>query len=237
MRPRRAQHGFTLIELIVATTIMSITFTALYFVFNTSIRAGRRGEADMTTYQQTRYALDLFERDLQCLVPGTEHLFVGDGDEVEFFTISAPLDVEVHEGSCVLWVRYALDKGDNGARVLVREEAIVESPLPAASADSDEIEAFRVNLGKRETFPLVDAALDFELRYLWYPDIHPPEPDVRIIELSRNEEEWGVPQAIGVELTVVDDFAETGRITFSNTIAFRANSSRYDEERITGRGT
>ncbi len=67
-RGSAARPGFTLLEVILATTIFAITISALFVTFRTGIRAWETGHLASETFQTARIAKDVVVRDLHNIV-------------------------------------------------------------------------------------------------------------------------------------------------------------------------
>jgi general secretion pathway protein J len=64
LNSRKHSHGFTLIEILIATAILSIILAALYSTFFLSFRAIEGMDESMTKLQETRKAIDILRREL-----------------------------------------------------------------------------------------------------------------------------------------------------------------------------
>ncbi len=230
---RRA--GFTLAELVVTTTILTLVMTAVYTAFGSTLRAWRRGEANLQSYQDGRTSMSILARELGCILGGSEHLFEGKHNELEFFTVSPPMDIKKGEDARVLWVRYHYNRTGH---TLMRQEAVVEKPLPLQPAEGAELDKTRVKLGKKHSFDLAakDNVLGLEITYYWVPPVErvadePPEW-VEPIEMKENRQGWGLPQGLRATLTVRDANSQSGKATFSFRTAFRGPTTPYNEERL-----
>ncbi len=240
-RLARNTSGFTLAELIIASTLISLVMAGVCFAFNTSIRTWRRGEADLQAYQDARIALSILSRELECVVSGSEYLFEGDHNELEFYALAPPMYVEEDEGPRVLWVRYRTTTDpEANTTILVREEALVESALPIVRPDDrDHARATPiVERGKRHKFELASDVMDFEIRYIWMPALEPemalerqpvPEWIAPVVE-DENPAGAGLPQALRIALTVADPNTEAGQTTFTSFVAFRGPTTRRTED-------
>ncbi len=231
---KRTQPGFTLAELIVASTLISIVMASVYTAFNSTLRVRRLGEANLHTYQDARIALTVLSRELNCIVGGSEHLFEGEDDQFEFFAVTPPMNVEEGKGPRLMWVQYRYSRPQ---KALFREEAVVDEPLPLRRRDEDTVDRSRIKLGRKRKFEFATDVLDFEVWYCWVPPPpkrKPGEPPVLVdpIILEENRQGWGLPQGLKVALTLEDPNASSGRTTFSSSITFRGPTTSYKAERL-----
>lgn len=230
----RPHAGFTLAELLVATTLLAIVMTAVYTAFGSTLRAWRLGEANLHTFQDARTALSIMSRELNCALGGAEHLFQGKDDEFEFFTVSPPMNVAKGEGARVLWVKYRYNRT---GKSLVRQEAIVEKPLPLRPPEGEKVDEGRIKLGRKHKYDLAsDSVLGFKVKYYWIPPVErkpdaPPEW-IEPIVLDESREDWGLPQGIQVKLTLKDINSESGKTTFTYRMSFRGPTTPYNEKKI-----
>jgi len=230
----RIPTGFTLAELIVATTVLTVVMTAVYTAFGSTIRAWRVGESQLHVFQDARTALSVMSHELGCLLGGTQHLFQGEDDEVEFFTVTPPMNVDKGEGPRVMWVRYRFNRTGH---TLVREEALVTDPLPMAPRGSGEVDPSRIKMGRKYKFEIALNVRDLAFSYYWIPPVEtkpnePPPQWVAPVILERSEEGWGLPQGLRVDLTIQDDTATGEETTFSLATAFRGPTTPYNENKI-----
>lgn len=243
---RAAQAGFTLMELIVASLLTSIVLGGVYTAFSTAIVTARHGEAGIRNYQTTRIASSVLVQELQCVITGSEHLFEGDDDELTFFAVTQPMDVEDGEHPQIMRVRYRLkDDPHSRAKILVREEAAVKGPLPLRPPEeSEDVKAERIKLGPEKTFELAGGLAGLELAYYWVPP--PPEEtgeeapapgSIPYVVMEESREGWGLPQAVKATFTVEDPNSESGETAFSTFVAFNAQTTPYDEDSFDEEGT
>ena len=233
---RVTQGGFTLAELIVATTLLTLVMAAVYTAFNSTMRTLKGAEENLQTYQDARTALDVMSRELSCFIGGSEHLFEGKDDEFEFFAVARPMDVEKGEDARALWIRYYYNRS---GKTMVRQEAFVKDALPLKPPGDQEVDVERIHLGRKSKFVLASRVKKFEVSYYWTPIVErrPEDPPewVEPIVLDRNEKKWGLPQGIKVALTLEDSQTESGTVTFTSSIVFRVQPTPYDEDRVGGR--
>lgn len=237
-RPRRRQQGFTLAEMLVASTLLTIVLGGAYTAFSTTSRAWRVGEKNYATFQDARGTLALLERELQSTIGAASYLFEGTNDTLTFLTLSAPLDPEEGEGNHVMWVRYRLKKDrDKEGAVIVREEARVLSALPEAPSGEDGFQDHDpIKKSREDAYELAQGVVGWELDYVWIPRIRQPhdQPPVPIdpIVLTESRAGWGLPQAVRITLVLKNENADTGNSTFYLTVPFYGRTSAYDERRM-----
>jgi prepilin-type N-terminal cleavage/methylation domain-containing protein len=238
-RGRGMNAGFTLAELLVATTLITIVMGAVYSSMTNSLRAWRIAESDMAVYQTARTAMDIMTRELQCVIPGAAHLMEGENNELTFFAVTPPLEVEDGEGPRALQVRYRIGgRGQGDKRALVREESVVESALPLVPPGEDPVDKGRLKLGREREFDLATGVEDFQIEYYWQPPTEewpqrkpdePPEPMEMIVE-HEHREKWGLPQGIRLTLSLRDPNHEGEVLEFTSFVAFRGPSSYYNRQ-------
>jgi len=180
---RRSQAGFTLAELLVASVLLSIVLGGVYVAFSTGIRLWRHGESTLSAYQDARTSMAILTRELHCVVRGTEHLFEGKDDSFAFYALVPPMDVEDGAETQVMWVQYRLKNNPEGVgETLVREEALVEGPIPLAEPGEDDVDLSRIKLGRKRKFEVASNVLSFDVSYYRVPfaegiqDVPAPAP-------------------------------------------------------------
>ena len=75
---RRHSHGFTLIEILIATAILSVVLVAIYSTFSLGYRAIEGMDESMMKLQETRKAIDILRRELDaaCYDAGEDRTFL-----------------------------------------------------------------------------------------------------------------------------------------------------------------
>ena len=228
----RNRAGFTLAELLVASVLMSAVMASVYGMFSSTLRTSRLGEANYKTYEDARMTLGLIARELQAIPPGTFHLFEGKDDEITFYTLSPPMNVEDGQGPRMLKVKYRL-KGSvaRGGATLIREESVVKSALPVEEQRGDTIDTTRIRLGRRHNFEMATEIKAFELYYHWlaprsYENAAAYQPRPVLIQ-TKNPKGWGIPAGIQVSLTLVDpgDDLGDGMTNFTSYVVYRSPTS------------
>ncbi len=96
-QPRQHQPGFTLLEIMLAVTILALVMTAVYGIWSTSLTAWKRGMAVTESLQRGRVVLETLDELAKSAVfsPGNSSLYevIGDtdpalGSSVSFITAS-----------------------------------------------------------------------------------------------------------------------------------------------------
>ncbi len=237
--PTKRCSGFTLAELIVATTIITIVMTAVYTAFSSTLRVRRMSETGMHGYQDARIALNIMKRELNCVLPGSNYLFQGDDDEFEFFAVVPPMNIELGKGPRVMWIQYRFNRSKN---ILERKEAALKKPLPQKKPDEDDLE-HPPDLDSKETFEFAVNVESFDVEYYWMPEPErekdEPPQYIEPVILKENPLGWGLPRAVKVSLKITDPHGETRErrrdepeTTFNQMVAFQIQTDKYDPERL-----
>ena len=226
------RNGFTLIEMLVATVLLSIVMGSVYTLFHSVIRSWRAVEQDCDIYQDARAAITLFRHEAANIAAGAGHLFEGEEDEVTMFVVSEPLDLEDSEGPHLMRVRYRFKKGDDE---LLREEALVETALPKVPPPDHELDRTRIKLKREEEFVVASGVRSFSLTYLWLPvperfDPKMPPDWIDAIEADEHRERWGLPQGIEMHLELYDPGDPEKTLELTATVPVRAPTRMLMEE-------
>lgn len=230
MRPApSSESGFTLAELIVASTIVVLVMGAVYASFGTSLLLWRRGEADFAMYQEARTALALLERELQNVVPGAAPLFEGEDDELTFFAVAPPLDVSEGPGARVLRIRYRVRPNPSGpGRILTRDEANLDSEIVIDADPAGGIDVRNIETGRDRRFDLAAGVHRFDVQYHYLRargeaatalGVNPLEPEVADEHVAGRP----LPRAVEVTLVMIDPGTATGETTFQALVPIRGN--------------
>lgn len=204
-RARRAR-GFTLAEVLVATTLISIIMGSVYTLFNSTTRAWRDSEGKFDSYQGARTSLAILKREIDNVVAPAGYFFQGDKDSFEMVVVSEPFNVENSEGRHMMWVRYRYNRT---GRELIRDEALVEMALPKQPPRGQAIDRGRLKMRRRERFVVATNVQQFSVRYVWIPiqpqrDKKQPPTPVTPVYADRHEEGWGLPAGMEIRMTVFD---------------------------------
>lgn len=238
MRPQRRRHseGFTLVELLVASTVLAVVLGTVYTAFSSSVSMWKIGEADTATYQDARISLDVVSRELQNMVRGAAHLFEGTKDEFQFYAVTRPMNVDDGTAPRVLRITYRVKSNPRGeGKLLVREESPVEGPLPTAPRDGA-MEEKDVELGSESMFELAASVRRFEIHYYYLQPtedagvLGAAEEAPAVFDIRENfDTTLGIPQAFRIDLTMDDPNAEDEDVFFSTYAVMRGAPVRKKE--------
>lgn len=227
-RERRA--GFTLVELIVASTLLTIVLAGVYTTFSTSVRVWRSAESNYQTYEGARRAFGFLVRELRAIPQDALHLVKGSEDTIEFVTLAQPMYVEDARSERLMFVRYRLVSGGrDGGMMLRREEALVEGPLPLDRQADGLGQPLGITLGRPHDFELASGVEDLSFYYMWavaQPQLSNARPAWAEI-VGDGVVEGGLPEAIEVTLVLHDPGNVSGDFesTFTDVVTFRGGSS------------
>ena len=167
-RARQRRAGFTLVELVVASTLLTIVLAGVYTTFSTSLRVWRSAESNYQTYEDARRAFGFLVRELRSIPQDALHLVKGSDDAIEFVTLTQPMYVEGAGAERLMFVRYRLvSEQRGGPMVLQREEALVEGPLPRDRQMDDLGQPLAIALGRAHDFELASGVEDLSFYYMW----------------------------------------------------------------------
>jgi len=228
----KRDRGFTLVELVVASTLIVIVMGAVYSSFSVALQTWRGGETNYKTYEDARLVMGLLSRELQGIPPSTIHLFNGTRSTMEFYTLASPLNEVKGKGERVLWVRYRMmaGRGRTGG-TLFREEAIVTGPLPAPRRPGEPVDMSRIKKGPMKRFEIATGVTRFQLGYYWSPlirasmHVQPEQVEMFVEDRVRA----ALPHGVGITLGVYDESGDFGESTFDHVVAFRGITSRLPE--------
>jgi general secretion pathway protein J len=136
--PAREAAGFTLLEMLVAVTLVAVMAVALWAVFRISIRSWTRGTEFMDANQKHRSILNLVRKqmastygllvfeDLQLGGTGTL-LFSGKRDSVQFVSLNS---LQFQENPGLTLVAYGVEQNPGGDYALVERESRYLGSVP-----------------------------------------------------------------------------------------------------------
>jgi prepilin-type N-terminal cleavage/methylation domain-containing protein len=241
MKRRNRIAGFTLAEMLVAATLLSIVMTTVYVLFHSVIGSWRAVEHDFDAYRDARDALSMMQRELQNAMNGAGFLFEGKDDEFTFFAVSEPMNVVEEPGRHLIKIRYHFNRAQ---KELIREEAMVMTALPDVPPEGKPPNHERIRLKNKEKFILAKGVEKFGIRYEWIPrpktrdPLEPPEV-IEPIFTERHEPIWRLGYPNGIEITCeLADPKEKKKenkrgFAFTEIIPIRTSTSWLLEDELT----
>lgn len=228
------QSGFTLMELLVATTLLSIVLSSVYVLFHSSIQTWKRLEAGVNPHQDARLVMNLIARDINNLIASAGHLFEGDDQQMTLFSITEPFDKDTGEGGHLMRIEY---KYNRGQKRLEREEALVETALPRVPPVNRELDRSRIKVSKKKEVTLLENVREFEITYIWMPFEEernwkePPSP-VEPVRVQKHKLCWWLPQAIEIKMALYDPDQPDEKTVFKEVFPIRAPSAHLTEKQL-----
>lgn len=226
---RNTEAGFTLAELVVATTLISIMLLGVYTTFQSTILHWRNGSENEKTYTSARRIFSILEHDLGGIPNDrrgvdARQFFYGDDESLEFITVIQPMNLNELAIQRPMQVTYHVSEGR-----LVREERALEGPLLANAGPNSEIHRELLELGREFEAVVADDVIGFRLSYFWTPSVdweEGSEPTwVELIESDASN--YSLPDGVSVEIVLYDpakDPAAPGT-RFTKTFLFDGETS------------
>lgn len=204
---------FTLIELLIAVTIITLIILSVYSAFNTGILAYKKMDSAFDSYQEARIILNSLETDLKNSFAYSEEssFFNGSPQALDFFNISQIYDKD-KQYSDLCRIKYHLE-GDllkrtiyNGIAALTENEN-VEAQDFSNRVKSIDFEYAALSEGEKKTI-------------VWQ-NIWP----------QKDEQAHGLPLAVKVKLLVIDAGKTQRLLEFTKTIALAQGNVSVPEEK------
>lgn len=186
----RQRKGFTLIDLLLAITLLGVIMTTVYMVFANHQKIVLAAAEDRDTFAQGRMILDRITRDLSGVwLPNKErnnenavYKFMGTGESVNFLS-TARLAMDISSGRDLVEIGYYLERnmGSEGYSLKRRQD---ETPDDEGDRGGWEI-------------VLSSEVKEFELFYLL--------PDGLEGSIAESETSSSLPRAVRVKLVIKPD--------------------------------
>lgn len=238
-----SKAGFTLAELVVATTLMSIVMLGIYTTFHSTILHWRGGSENEGTYADARRIFTIIEHDLGGIPNDNtgvdaREFFLGDDSSIELITVIQPMNLDEHAIQRMMQVSYTLSNNQ-----LMREERPLESPLLASAGPNSVIRRELLEYGREYERSIAEGVIDFELTYLWTPDITWEDDSVPAwVDLIESDvAEYRLPDGVTIDIVLFDPAKDpnTPGSRFTKTFLFEGETSRPpmmdpDDENVGG---
>ena len=248
-RPARrcGNQGFTLMELMVSTLLLSIVMGSVYTLFHSVLGTWRTVEDDFDLYQDARVAMTILGREIENILPQAGHLFEGDSTKVTLFVVSQPFAFDARsrgsvEGAQLMRVEYYLQR-KRGGNQLLRREALVQAALPVAPRPGTALDRTRIKVTKRsDPFTLLENVSRLRFRYIWMPRQEArrspkssPAPSKPFFA-ERHKERWGLPQGIEIELDLIDPEDTSQRLSIKQQFPIRCPNLTHSIQELRAMG-
>lgn len=147
--PRRADSGFTLMELLISITILGVILTIIMGALRIGVRAWETGGRDVESRQRLQIVMSLIKQQLGSASPESirkpdmdPYLFKGDGHLLEFISRVSIVPENAH-GKAYVTYRIETD-GDDGTSLKAVEKSLVrmrpdDDPFDVDDADFYEL--------------------------------------------------------------------------------------------------
>ena len=231
---KKAAVGFTLMELLVAVTLLSIVMTSVYSLTNATLGAWRTVETGYDLHVEARSFIRLFTHEYNNIAVRAAHLFEGDSSDIVMFVIAQPLDLEQGEGPRLIRVEYSYNRNK---RSIEREEALVKAALPPPQTEGESISSDRIKLDRSYKVTVANNVTRFNLRYVWVPiaevldPFEPPVPEPPIF-FDKNPSEYGYPQAVEISLEFTAPEEPERKYEMVIMLPMRAPSGRLHRDQL-----
>lgn len=195
------KKSFTLIELLIAVTIITVILLSIYSAFNTGILSYKKIDAAFEVYQEARAILNRLEIDLKNSFPYRKDtsLFKGANQYLDFFTVLDIYDKDnIYTEVCR--IKYQFDAGILKRTAFVGNKAIDLNADPQAEELSTNI--------KNIDFQYAGGDTTGKEAFIWQA-VWPQD------ETQQNQ----MPIAVKIKLAVIDrNENQENSIEFSKTI-------------------
>lgn len=191
------KSGFTLLELLISLTIVSIIVVIVFGAFRIGVRAWEKGEKDVHVNQRLRIGLDRIKSQLasvctQKIMNGGKHQFFlkGDDKNIEFVSFTSMMP---GNNSGMVYAKYKVESDyETGTeRLLFYEKNIVLPDRDAGVSIPDDDEFYEIISGvqsiKFEYMRGNTGGYNFNEQQLWNSGVHSGFPKAISIAIKKDE--------------------------------------------------
>ncbi len=220
-RMYRRQEGFTLLEIIVAVTLVALMAVGLWAVLRISISSWKRGTEFIDANQRNRAILDLVKKQMAStygLIAPVDlqsggviyPIFAGSGDSVQFISLSS---LRFLENPGLTMVSYDVARDRQGGYALVEREAQYLGMDPTREGITDRRDETLINI--------FDNLTGFTFEYF---DPGTPDTPAQWVREWDAKETGRMPTAISMTMTALDSSGSN----FSRHMVIPINARPYD---------
>jgi len=207
----QSEKGFTLLETLVAVTIVAMIAVGIWSVFSTSIRVWARGTEYIDASQRQRNILDMIRKQLASAYPLTappdpnspdpnspnpvspilsNPIFQGTETSLHFISLNS---LRFHDSPGLTLVNYEVTQGPEGAAILAEREEQFLGQIPDYESETD----------LSGMLPLFG---NLTLCYFEYLSEDEGEPWVREWDAQKRGQ---LPEAVAINMAAVDKVGNT----------------------------
>lgn len=193
------ETGFTLMELLIAVTIIGVVVILVTSALRISLRAWEKGEQDIEANQRLRAVIELMVDQLEAMFLDrkyegkTENYYIkGDVNSMAFLTREAS---DPKYSTRIFHITYMIERVDTRKRLMIVEQEVPPVKLIDNASEEQEGDTSVV---------LIPSCYDVYFEYLK----HPPDGEKRFWQASWNPlEEKGIPLAVRITIQEKEDDA------------------------------
>ena len=202
---KTGEHGFTMLELVVAVTLVALMAVALFSVFRISLMSWSRGTAMIDANQRNRSILDLVKKQMTSIYAvmspidlqtggAVYPIFFGASDSLQFISLT-PLRFQDNPGLTV--ASYEVVRDHQGVYSLVESEEPFLGLAPPGITDRTE---------RPVVIPIFENLTTFTFEYL---DPGTAERPSQWVKEWNTREMLRLPQAISMTMIATDARGQT----------------------------
>lgn len=241
--------GFTLVELLLALSLLSLVMGVFYTSFSVAMKVWKEGEDDLKVYGEARLALHLITHDIRC-ISSTDGLYdtrkadnkpakfkgirgkdatgeYGPSDSLLLLTVAPSFDPQKRgEESQLLLVEYSLETDSiTGRARLERREVVVAEIEENGEIKAQVTQGVEEEGGTKTVLAEGLTGLDFE----YYFDV---KDDAKEPWLKECRSRYGFPNLVKVTLTMEKVAGSGETISFSSIapVPMAYNDRKFSKE-------
>jgi len=221
----RNRSGFTLVEILIAMSILSMILVTIYAAFYGTVRVIRTGVQRRDAYQYGRLAIEAIRRDLMCAfpVPGAKAAFKGvysssgsysdDNARIDFVAASNIMadPGEDRRESDICEVGYFISEEHDGVLVRRSDPTVDNNPFSGGKLEPIAEKVTRLNFQYYDGTEWVDE---------WNPEDEEAEKKLT-----------GLPPIVWIEVTVLDEEGEEHTCSTTVLVAMSSENAKDAAEK------
>lgn len=221
-------RGFTLIEVVVAMTILGFSLLIIFGAFRLGLSAWERGERTREKFQRERTAARMISQQVKSMVPYKIKTQKAEGDYLAFegkeksLKFVSALSLRAHRPEGFVFVIYEFKSGGGeGGRLLVYEQRVVNSDF------------FEERPREDRGISLMEGISDVRFEYYREADEEKKKMEGWVEDWDAKEEK-DLPRALRITVSYKNGKNEKGEVSINLLSSISAN--RFEEVRTTPPG-